>query len=286
MVATSLRVQDKGLKAMLERVSKAALKRELTVGIHDDAGAAAHGGKSLIDIATAHEFGLGVPQRSFIGAWADERRADHEEHLRKLGEAIVKGRVADVKVGLAQLGEAYVGEVQGRIAQGVPPPNAPSTIARKGSSTPLIDKGVLRSSIAAKVDGQGSGAIVAAAERKNKKKTKKSKLKARLGKQLRRLKKALKRGLKKLKLSAKTKAGARRALKQAKRRFVKRTKALMRSTRRGLKQLNRSGSRAKRGLFRSAKRTYSSTSRAAKRTYSRATRAAKRALRGGRRRRR
>lgn len=287
-MATTLRIQDKGLKAMLERVNKAALKRELTVGVHDDAGAAGHGGKTVIDIATANEFGLGVPQRSFIGAWADERKAEHEEHLRKLGEAIIKGRVKDVKLGLAQLGEAYVGEVQGRIAQGVPPPNAPSTIARKGSSTPLIDKGVLRSSIAAKVDGQGAGAIVAAVAKKSggKKKGKKLKLRAKLAKQLRRLKKALKKGLKKLKLSAKTKAEARRQLKQAKRALVKRTKAVLRSARRSAKDLKRSGTRAKKGLVRAAKRSYKSTARSATRTYNRAAKAVKRTFRGSRRRRR
>jgi hypothetical protein len=141
---------DHGLAALLKRVG--AANHKLTVGIHEDAGGAADGDITISDLAAIQEFGLGVPARSFIGAWAEEREADHKAHLDKLGKAIVKGVVKDAAQGLGQLGQKYVGEVQQRIAAGIAPPNAPATVARKGSSTPLIDTGVLRSSIAARVE--------------------------------------------------------------------------------------------------------------------------------------
>ena len=50
------------------------------------------------------------------------------------------------------LGELVKGHVQRRITDLRTPPNAPSTIARKGSSNPLIDTSVLRASATYKVD--------------------------------------------------------------------------------------------------------------------------------------
>jgi hypothetical protein len=46
-----------------------------------------------------------------------------------------------------RIGMVAVGDVQRRIVQRIPPPNAPSTIAKKGSDVPLIDTGRLRQSV-------------------------------------------------------------------------------------------------------------------------------------------
>lgn len=155
-MSAKVTTKDNGYDAMMKRLQDAAKKKGvLTVGIHEEEGAASHGDASVIDIAAMHEFGLGVPARSFIGAWADERADESKRDLRKLGDALTNGKVPDAMTGLAQLGEKYVGEVQARIAAGIPPENAPSTVAKKGSSTPLIDTGVLRSSIVAKVKTGG-----------------------------------------------------------------------------------------------------------------------------------
>lgn len=144
-------IKDRGLAALLKRTAAAARPVTLTVGIHEEQGAGSHGAATIADIAAMTEFGLGQPARSFIGAWADEREGEHKAQIRKLGEAVVKGTVTAPQ-GFEQLGQKYVGEVQARIAGGIAPPNAPSTIAKKGSSTPLIDQGVLRSSITSKVE--------------------------------------------------------------------------------------------------------------------------------------
>jgi hypothetical protein len=49
------------------------------------------------------------------------------------------------------IGMRVVGDIQDRISDGIPPPNSPITIARKGSSKPLIDSGQLRQSISFEV---------------------------------------------------------------------------------------------------------------------------------------
>ena len=51
------------------------------------------------------------------------------------------------------LGEKVVADVQRKIVALKDPPNAPSTIAKKGSANPLIDTGRLRQSIDFEVRG-------------------------------------------------------------------------------------------------------------------------------------
>jgi hypothetical protein len=142
---------DKGFNALFKRLDGKA--RTLTVGIHEaEAGAPSGDGKLTVgEVATINEYGLGVPERSFLRSWADTGAADHKATLRRIGENVIKGK-GTPEQGLEQAGLKFVGEIQAKIAGGVPPPNAPSTVARKGSSTPLIDTGQLRSSIRHKVD--------------------------------------------------------------------------------------------------------------------------------------
>lgn len=150
------RVTDKDLgeKALLARLADAAKGVTLTVGVHEEQGAEpaeSGGGITVGEVATINEYGLGVPERSFIRAWADENADTHQDFLRRAGVEIVKGRLTATQA-LDQVGLKMVGEVQTRMAGGIPPPNAPSTIAKKGSSTPLEDTGQLRSSITHKVE--------------------------------------------------------------------------------------------------------------------------------------
>lgn len=158
--SVSVRDTDRGMKAMLKRLQ--ADVGELTIGIHEAEGAlpkesdeGAQPDVTLLDVAIFHEFGTTtVPRRSFIGDWADENRAAHEQQLRKMAKAIVQGKVASPEVALGRLGSLYVAEVQKRIADGIEPELAQSTIDRKGSSKSLIDTGQLRTSIAPYVNGR------------------------------------------------------------------------------------------------------------------------------------
>lgn len=148
----SVKDTDKGFKKLVKS-AKDTGKRIVTVGVHADAGQSADGKASIQEIATIHEFGLGVPQRSFIGAWADENEAKNQARIKKLALAVKNGKITEEQA-LDQFGLLAVGEIQQRIADGIPPENAPSTVARKGSSTPLIDTGSLRSSIRHKVESK------------------------------------------------------------------------------------------------------------------------------------
>jgi hypothetical protein len=141
---------DRGWKkAMRQFQTRTAV---VEVGILGDNVSATDEGtdKTVAEIMTFHEFGQGVPRRSWLRDWFDE----HQPQIRKMYIAIgsrVAGQHVSIAQGLEQFGTWLVGDLQKRWAQGIPPPNADSTAARKGSSTPLIDTGQSRSSVAHRV---------------------------------------------------------------------------------------------------------------------------------------
>lgn len=108
------------------------------------------GTATIGEIAAIHEFGLGVPRRSFLGDFVDANAAALSASWSTVQEA---GRAAGRPsiTAYERFGAWVVGQIQKRIAAHIPPPLAPSTIEAKGSSTPLIDTGALRGAITYKV---------------------------------------------------------------------------------------------------------------------------------------
>lgn len=127
---------------------------EITIGVHGDDGAKQHGdeGITVADVATWMEFGTRtVPQRSFIRGWVDENQTFIRDTLQKQFAAVATGkRTAGVAAERCAL--AFEGAVKQRISRNIPPPLAPATIARKGSSVALIDTGQLRNAVRGKVE--------------------------------------------------------------------------------------------------------------------------------------
>lgn len=121
------------------------------VGVFGDAGQHGGSGDTVADIATKHEFGLGVPRRSFIADYVDENEPELRRRLADAARMVALGH--DLEVVLERFGLQAVGEIVERIVRGIEPPNSPLTIERKGSSTPLVNTGQLKASITSKVDG-------------------------------------------------------------------------------------------------------------------------------------
>lgn len=140
--------RDKGYAKMIAALD-ATGKIAITVGIHSEEGAGDNGGRSIVDIAEANEFGIGVPARPFVSSWADEIQSDAVAQMRDdVADALKAGTSPAQR--LDQRAQVWAGEMQANISAGIDPPNAESTIAKKGSSTPLVDTGILRSSIRGK----------------------------------------------------------------------------------------------------------------------------------------
>lgn len=155
-------VSDKGKQALDKRIREIKKQVEITVGIHDDVGAnpkeASEGEATegtLIEIAAQHEYGIGVPQRSFIGGYVDEAGSKPKEALARIFEQVTAGKMTAEQAG-QRFGVFIAGQMQKRIADGIEPELVDITKARKMSltgeakDTPLILTGQLRSSIASK----------------------------------------------------------------------------------------------------------------------------------------
>jgi hypothetical protein len=147
----SVRDIDKGAKKVVRSIRKTG-KKKLFVGIQGkEAEQEKENGITVAMVAAFAEFGLGNnPERSWLRAWVDENKTLIENDIRKVSILIAKGKLTEEKA-LEILGLKFVGEIQRRIASGIDPPNAESTVARKGSSTPLIDSGQFRGGITHKV---------------------------------------------------------------------------------------------------------------------------------------
>jgi hypothetical protein len=143
---------DRGYKKRLASIKKAAGGKTITVGIHETEGAVQSGDTTIADIATFNEFGTSrIPERSFIRSWFDDKKAENADLLERAMRAVASGKVANLDMALDQVGAKFAGDIQRGIRDGIPPENDEKTIERKGSSTPLIDKGALFQSITWKV---------------------------------------------------------------------------------------------------------------------------------------
>jgi hypothetical protein len=119
----------------------------------------------MIALAAIHEFGeparpwsgfAGIPPRPFIRATFEANREQTKKRVQALAVAFLKGKIS-LNRGLHALGQWGTAEVKRYITVGDNLlPNAPSTIARKGSARPLVEDGQLLNSITYEVEGGGA----------------------------------------------------------------------------------------------------------------------------------
>lgn len=223
---SSLKILDRGYKRLVQALT-GKQKTGITVGVHAADGAETYprSGKTVADVATINEFGApGVPQRSFIRAWFDENSAKNREAVKRMAQSVLKGKRTR-KDAVELLAQAFVGQIQRRMAQGIPPPNSPITIALKGSSKPLIDTGQLRSSITYAIDGEVRPSKAAIKRKAANKRAREKKIKA-LKKEARQLFRQAKRQIQ-------------RAAKQAPKKAARTTRKVVKTAKRTGKQATR-----------------------------------------------
>lgn len=145
-------VTDRGADGLLSRLRRAAGAR-VRVGVLEEATKATREEEgsplTLLEVAAVHEFGApaaGIPQRSFIRAGVDAQLAEIQRVQRALAGQTIRGATT-LDVALDRLGAKVAALLQNRIAAGIDPPNSAATIARKGSSKPLVDTGQLKAAI-------------------------------------------------------------------------------------------------------------------------------------------
>mgnify|MGYP004620081547 CR=1 FL=1 len=121
--------------------SRVFTNKKLKVGIFESAKY--DDGTPVAQVAFWQEFGTSkIPMRPFF-------RNAIAKNTRKWGDSVKTALIGtnDSEKALKMLGEIMRGDIVLSLTNLNTPPNAPSTIKQKGSSNPLIDTGLLRSSI-------------------------------------------------------------------------------------------------------------------------------------------
>ena len=138
-------------KRMLQELSK------LEVRVGFQAGEAQEeDGTDICEVAAYNELGTEhIPARPFL-------RKSVDENANKIN-SFMKAKVRDLTQGvsgeqvLKEIGIFQKDFIQEKITSGGFAPNADSTIAKKGSSKPLIDTGRMRQSVNYVIQKKGSG---------------------------------------------------------------------------------------------------------------------------------
>lgn len=133
---------------------------QVTAGIQSAEGAATEDGVRLVDIAAANEFGTDrIPSRPWLRTALDTQRVKWSALAGKVVAARGSGERDGAKE-LRTLGVVMVGDCKESLLDGEWAPNAPYTIAQKGSDQPLIDTGRMNQSQRAAVEMPGEAPIV------------------------------------------------------------------------------------------------------------------------------
>lgn len=154
--------RDNGYRRLFENIADARGKTLIRAGVFEGPPRRAEHGEhseplTNAEVAAVQEFGIGHnPERSFIRSTVDAKQDEINTRLRAVGGGVFKGR-EEVQNEAGLFGEWFVGEMKRRIISNeITPPDSPETIARKGSSTTLVDSAQLLSSLTFDVK-QGGG---------------------------------------------------------------------------------------------------------------------------------
>jgi len=136
------------IRRIREMQQRFAQQKEVAVGLPADSGNHPDG-MSIVRLGAIHEFGApkaGIPERSFLRVPLRSAQDELAKVFRQLMKQVAAGDLTFDQA-LNQLGAKGASISQEAISEGINPANKPATVARKGSSKPLIDTGALRQAI-------------------------------------------------------------------------------------------------------------------------------------------
>lgn len=153
-----VRVVDRGLEAFLRTIPRLD-RKAAKVGIQGNEASEKRGDDlTMVELGEIHEFGKGVPERSFLRATADENENKYRRQLEKALKKFLRSPSSFSLEGtLFLVGERMRGDVIRKMRNRIDPPLAPSTVANRArrredgvtDDVPLIDFGLLLNSITA-----------------------------------------------------------------------------------------------------------------------------------------
>jgi hypothetical protein len=156
-VASSFSDVDKGYTARLRAIASMNGRVTSKVGVFGDDASELHDAESGLtngELAAIHEFGAGVPERSFVRAWVDVDQSKITDQLKTEATDVAAGRRTIYK-SMERFGDWAGLRIVARIAQHIAPALAAETVRRKGSDTPLVETGTLIRAIDSAVERNG-----------------------------------------------------------------------------------------------------------------------------------
>ena len=132
-----------------EKIQKELVKfKELCVKVGIVEGSEkSEDGINIAEYAAYNEEGTkNIPSRPFIRSWVDNHKEQIDKMLTSAFNRVLSGKWT-AEEAMKRIGEFAQSGIKKNIIDGKFEPNSPKTIAKKGSSKPLIDTGTLRNSI-------------------------------------------------------------------------------------------------------------------------------------------
>ena len=143
-------VRDNRLKGFRKRLKAMQKGATATVGVQGIKADEVYGeGTPVVVVAAVHEFGSEdgtIPQRSYLRSTYDANIQRYRRIISKGMEKASKGQGTELST-MFQAGETYRADVIKAIKAGIPPDLKDATKARKGSTLPLVDTGILVAAI-------------------------------------------------------------------------------------------------------------------------------------------
>ena len=142
-----------------ERILQELADKEVAVGFqHGDA--IEEDGTDICDIAAWNELGTEhgtwiIPPRPFLRKSVDENEDKIDALINTSAADLMNGKTAEQI--LKKIGVFQQGLIKEKITEGDFAENADSTIRKKGSDHPLIDTGIMKSSVNYWIRQKGSG---------------------------------------------------------------------------------------------------------------------------------
>jgi HK97 gp10 family phage protein len=144
----------------LKKAFKGAFEEpQLTLSVGVFSAATREGSKTTVaQYAAYNEFGTTkIPPRPFLRPTMEERQEEWTEAIKGSVSSSLKSGQFNNRSILELIGEGAVKDVKARIMSNVPPPNAPSTVARKKAKgiepiRTLVETGLMHASVEYKIE--------------------------------------------------------------------------------------------------------------------------------------
>ena len=143
------------VNGMVEKGVVAGFPRGRLNTPHYQSSANSKPGASIIDVAIYNNYGMGVPRRDFMTPASKKWMKFFKEAYTMVQREMIEEKI-DIDKFLQDMGRKGQNIIYNEITALDTPPNAPSTIKRKGSSNPLIDTGAMRQAATWQIRGRKS----------------------------------------------------------------------------------------------------------------------------------